>query len=1144
MLQVLRSVLLVLVLFTSFYSTGQVPLITFPDLTSITFHEQTGIVTQHTYAVNDGALTTHLIGQLNAGNRDFEGWVNNEFYDVFYSDADGTFNVNGDYISIECRFDMNSGGGALNINEVEFHFGSGNSLFGSYVPSFVSHGSNYLPGTEEWAADCNLATASTMGNTLNTSIRLRVTIGILNAASTIIEEACSESGYEVVVGNSTFNEANPAGTEVLTANNGCDSLVYVDLTFNEIYFQEINYTGCSGDGYAIVVGNTIYNENNPSGTEVLMTQENCDSTILVDLVFYSVPSHEINYQGCEGDGYSINVNGTSYNESNPEGTETLMSANGCDSIVTIDLTFAVATFNEIVYNGCSGDHYAIVVNGTTYDETNPEGVESLINANGCDSMVTIDLAFADATSNEIDYIGCSGDHYGLIVNGTTYDESNPEGVEWLMNENGCDSIVTIELVFNPVYTADEIHTSCSGSGYEIVVNGNTYDEGNPFGTEWMTSVEGCDSIIDIELTFLATASQFVSYSGCTGDGYAILVHGTTYNEANPAGQEILTAANGCDSLVTISLSFLPVYTVNEFHTACMGSGYSLVVNGTVYDEHNTSGVEVFTSQTGCDSIVHIQLDFTATVMGDETYSGCLGDGYSVTVNGTIYNELNPSGIEILTGQGGCDSVVTINLMFQNIVSVMQSYTGCVGDGYAVVINGNVYNESNPNGVEIIQGTMGCDTSVTIQLNFQPIPNTSISYVGCEGDGYEVLVNGTAYNVSNPQGTEILTAQNGCDSIITISLNFLTGSQHAIQYAGCIGDNYSIFINGTLYNEMNPTGTELLTGSNGCDSIVNVNLVFGNQFIVNENYSGCAGDGYFILVNGNLYNEQHPIGTENIQGVSGCDTLVEIDLAFAPPSFSAITYAGCSGDGYAVSINGTVYDESHPGGTVYLVSNSGCDSILDVALTFSAVYDTLLSYLGCTGDGYVTVVNGNIYNEQHPNGVEIMTTADGCDSMVTVAMSFANMDTTNIAYTGCMGDGYSLTINGSSYNESNPSGVEMMQTVYGCDSTIQVSLIYEDCYEEDLDCAIYIPNVISPNDDGINDDFGFGYTESCEITSFHITLFDRWGEELFDSTDPSFNWKGDFKGKQLQPGVYVYVAKIDFNGSSRPVIRRGDLTLIR
>ena len=48
--------------------------------------------------------------------------------------------------------------------------------------------------------------------------------------------------------------------------------------------------------------------------------------------------------------------------------------------------------------------------------------------------------------------------------------------------------------------------------------------------------------------------------------------------------------------------------------------------------------------------------------------GCTGDGYSVTVNGTLYNEANASGSEVLTNAAGCDSTVTVTLTY-NATSV-------------------------------------------------------------------------------------------------------------------------------------------------------------------------------------------------------------------------------------------------------------------------------------------------------------------------------------------------------------------------------------------------------------------------------------------------------------------------------------------
>ena len=50
----------------------------------------------------------------------------------------------------------------------------------------------------------------------------------------------------------------------------------------------------------------------------------------------------------------------------------------------------------------------------------------LSNANGCDSTVTIDLVYNSNTTGTESYVGCAGDGYSVVVNGVTYDESNPQ----------------------------------------------------------------------------------------------------------------------------------------------------------------------------------------------------------------------------------------------------------------------------------------------------------------------------------------------------------------------------------------------------------------------------------------------------------------------------------------------------------------------------------------------------------------------------------------------------------------------------------------------------------------------------------------------------------------------------------------------
>ena len=116
--------------------------------------------------------------------------------------------------------------------------------------------------------------------------------------------------------------------------------------------------------------------------------------------------------------------------------------------------------------------------------------------------------------------------------------------------------------------------------------------------------------------------------------------------------ETLVSASGCDSIVTVALNFDAPNTGSETYTGCTADGYSVVVNGTTYNEGNPSGTETLTNALGCDSVVTVALTFNATSTGNENYTGCAGDGYSVTVGGTLYNEGNPSGTETLVNGDG------------------------------------------------------------------------------------------------------------------------------------------------------------------------------------------------------------------------------------------------------------------------------------------------------------------------------------------------------------------------------------------------------------------------------------------------------------------------------------------------------------
>ena len=184
-MQVIRVIAAVVPLMALSLPARAVSVRLIPSLTSITFYERTGGVapTAFTFSVGSPELTTRLSDPLGPGNHDIPG-APTEFYDVFYSNADGTFNPNGEYLTIEGVFLQGlPQGGGLNLAEIALNFTGGlPSEFGSFVASFVALGDNAIPGDVGLAIDNNLLTHTTMGNTIGQAQRLRVTLGFRSAS--------------------------------------------------------------------------------------------------------------------------------------------------------------------------------------------------------------------------------------------------------------------------------------------------------------------------------------------------------------------------------------------------------------------------------------------------------------------------------------------------------------------------------------------------------------------------------------------------------------------------------------------------------------------------------------------------------------------------------------------------------------------------------------------------------------------------------------------------------------------------------------------------------------------------------------------------------------------------------------------------
>ena len=181
--QAIATIFLAGVLVVAASAAQAVPIRTLPDLLSVHIFERTGGLSPANlpYGPNDLALTEKRSDRLSNGNSD-HATASNEFYDFFYSDADGTFDIDGMFLTITAVFD-NAADGGLNISGAALQFSTGIE-YANTVSSFVALGAFSFPATVNNALGNTPGTTTFLGDTAGqpNDVRLSLTLGFASSA--------------------------------------------------------------------------------------------------------------------------------------------------------------------------------------------------------------------------------------------------------------------------------------------------------------------------------------------------------------------------------------------------------------------------------------------------------------------------------------------------------------------------------------------------------------------------------------------------------------------------------------------------------------------------------------------------------------------------------------------------------------------------------------------------------------------------------------------------------------------------------------------------------------------------------------------------------------------------------------------------
>ncbi|WP_216823389.1 hypothetical protein, partial [Niastella vici] len=378
---------------------------------------------------------------------------------------------------------------------------------------------------------------------------------------------------------------------------------------------------------------------------------------------------------------------------------------------------------------------------------------------------------------------------------------------------------------NPVVTGTQTTTICANQ-LPYTWNGNTYDAAGTY-KDTLTSAAGCDSIVTLTLNVNPVVTGSQTATVCANQ-LPYTWNGNTYNTAGTY-KDTLTSAAGCDSIVTLTLNVNPVVIGSQTATVCANQ-LPYTWNGNTYNAAGTYK-DTLTNAAGCDSIVTLTLNVNPIVTGSQTATVCANQ-LPYTWNGNTYNAAGTYKDTLLSAVG-CDSIVTLTLNVNPVVTGSQTATVCANQ-LPYTWNGNTYNAAGTYKDTLIS-TAGCDSIVTLTLNVNPVVTGTQTTTICANQ-LPYTWNGNTYDAAGTY-KDTLTSAAGCDSIVTLTLNVnpvVTGSQTATVCANQLPYTW----NGNTYNTAG-TYKDTLTSAAGCDSIVTLTLNVNPVVIGSQTATVCA-----------------------------------------------------------------------------------------------------------------------------------------------------------------------------------------------------------------------------------------------------------------------------------------------------------------
>lgn len=831
---------------------------------------------------------------------------------------------------------------------------------------------------------------------------------------------------------------------------------------------------------------------------ISVTTNRSDEYLFIDDVQLTAP--QLNGSGatpiagpvyvCEGsiESYTVNpVPSLSYTWSGlPSGAQ-FTSANGTTSSSTMEIDWGTAapgtyTISVITTNAC----------GT---EGTPQTLD-----------VTVEPAPLPVNISGPATI-CSGQSVELQTNYTS-------NITWSTNETTPSIFIS-----TPGTYSISINTACG-----LLTADHTVAPGElPLIQSVDVSPISCNGQDDGALLVTASASGALSYAINGGTWQASPIFSNL-----PAGDYVVSVQTdqGCTSQQTVTIQDLPPLEVTA-------SNDGAVCEGTIIGLHATSN---YTGAVGY------------SWSGPNGYTSDLSDPIDALESGTY---------TVIASYGACTSapdqtVATVYAI--PVANATNSGPYCAGE--VIVLNGSVdlgnpatYSWSGPNGFSSMQQNPltaieagnyeltvtvdGCSSLPAVTtVNLFPIPDALADYSApfCPGTVLNLFgassLSGVTYSWFGPNGYSS-SEQNPSDATEAGTYTLTTSAN------GCISSPFELVVvpespSLQVFNSGPACEGTLIQLSSATDATENLNYFWTgpNGFTSSlPNPSGVSISGTYQLT--------LTAGTCTVQSATEvlihpnpiADFYEQSDCIYSPLAFNSLSYV----PDYPNAIESWTWDFGD--------GTTGFGETTDHTYPTAGAYTaqlTVQSIHGCSASAQRIM---NVWPK--PNAQFSFYPEELSDFNPTVV--FHNTTTNADSYSWII-DEQTFDLFEPEYTFENPSSAQTVTLIaysdQGCIDTIEQIIPYRN------ELIYYVPNAFTPDGDEFNNTFNPVFSSGHDPYHYLLSIYNRWGELIFQTQDLAIGWDGTYNGRTVENGTYSWVIEVKFQESDDKASLVGHVSLIR